>query len=461
VPFPEPSAVTLSPSQYDLLVGEEFSLTVTVYRGYCNIYGCGGFFPTNEQASLGSSNPSVVSISEKGVVRGLVPGAATVTALSGDATASARVRVASAFLALGTLTTSRSQSCGLAAGGSAYCWPVGSESSAFGSGITWNVPATRFAPRLKFSLISASRGHGCAITLDGRAVCYGDNALGRSTAAGSDPAEVDGGHRFVTLSVNPGGGVFYDRGHVCGVDLDGLVWCWGDNDKGQLGTTEALPTRSSSVGGTLQTFAYAPQPIRTAGYWVFRQVSAGNRHTCGLTVGGSILCWGANEFGQLGDGSTIDRPTPVPVALEGEVEQVVAGADFTCARRPGGEVLCWGGNGLGQLGQGDHLHRPLPAAVSGGVLFTSLAVGHVACGLDGAGRAWCWGRVSPYSTWGDVPTLVAGETGLSGLSVGENHACAVRPSGRAVCWGENTSYQLGSAGAGTLVPRPISGPIAP
>jgi len=461
--FTPPGSIALSPGQYDILVGEEFGMGAVVSRSTCDALACGPQFPTSEPVSWRSSKPEVASISDGGGVRGLAPGVVTVTATAaGGTSASARVRVATTFLALGALAANRFRSCGLAANGAAYCWP---ERPNFNPGFlppSGIMPAARFAPDMRFSLISIGWFHGCAILLDGRAVCYGDRSLGRGLDL--DPAEVGGDHRFATLSVNPGGGVYYDRSYVCGADRDGLAWCWGDNDKGQLGTTEALPTRTpdrNPNGGAPEPIPYAPLPVRVAGNGVFRHLSAGNRHTCGLTVGGSVLCWGANETGQLGDGSTVDRPTPVAVAIEGEVEQVVAGADFTCARRQGGDALCWGGNGQGQLGQGDRVPRLLPVAVSGGVLFTTLAVGQVACGLDGGGRAWCWGGVGPGATWGDVPTVVAGEAGLSGLSVGSDHACAVRPTGRVVCWGSNENYQLGSAGGSAVVPRPISGPIAP
>lgn len=452
------SSVAIVPAQYDLLVGEEVALAAQANGYDCSSLACVPGGPVVVPFTWSSSVAGVLSIQATGVTRGIAPGVSNaIASYAGIARNTARIRVATAFVALGSVAASEYQTCGLAADGSAYCWP---ERPARYDPIQLPdagiIPAAPFAGGLRFSQISLGSNHGCGITVAGPTVCWGTNGLGRSDLNNPAPGEITGGHRFTLLSANSGfknlGGQPID--HTCGVDGAGLAWCWGDNMYGQIGTAAALPPRIG-FGGT----PHAPQPTAVDGGRIFREVAAGWRHSCGVTTAGTVFCWGANDAGQLGDGSTTNSLTPVQAVLGGEVADLAAGVDYTCARRPAGEVLCWGNNAQGQLGLGtrDAVPHPLPAGVVGGTAFTKVSAGFLTCGLDGSGRSWCWGWTTE-----PIPTLVPVETGLIALAVGWNHACAIRPAGRAVCWGGNNSYhQLGSLGPFTSVPRPIAGPIAP
>jgi hypothetical protein len=101
-----------------------------------------------------------------------------------------------------------------------------------------------------------------------------------------------------------------------------------------------------------------PIPIATS-------VATGDAHACALLLGGTVACWGRNDFGQLGDGTTTERHTPVAVTGLSGVTAIAAGGFFTCALLAGGTVVCWGWNVQGQLGDGTTTDRYVPVAVGG------------------------------------------------------------------------------------------------
>ncbi len=171
-------------------------------------------------------------------------------------------------------------------------------------------------------------------------------------------------------------------------------------------------------------------------------IDVGGSHTCAVTTVGGAKCWGSNGNGQLGDNSTIQRKTPVDVlGLTAGVASVDAGSSHTCALTTAGGAKCWGYNGQGQLGDGSAIQRTSPGNVSGltsGV--TILAVGYAhACVVTTVGAVKCWG--SNYSL---SPGSVAGlASGVASLAAGDGHTCAVTAAGGAKCWGANAYGQLG------------------
>ena len=127
------------------------------------------------------------------------------------------------------------------------------------------------------------------------------------------------------------------------------------------------------------------------------QIATGQNHTCALDEEGQAWCWGENLFGQLGDGSFAEVvSTPVPVIGEHVLTQIQAGGGMTCALDAVGYAWCWGANSYGQLGDGSKPFQGgsgVPVQVTGGHAFVSLAGGSFHfCGLDITGAAWCWGR---------------------------------------------------------------------
>ena len=187
----------------------------------------------------------------------------------------------------------------------------------------------------------------------------------------------------------------------------------------------------SVVAAGTEDIAFAVACISLTGSAAFASVSAGYFYSCGVNTDGVAYCWGSNAYGQLGDGSTIDRPTPAVVAGGLTFTLVSAGVGTTCGLTTGSRAYCWG-DGYG----------PTPVAVAGGISFVAITVGkqHV-CGLTAEGGGYCWGDnwLGALGT-GDAassatPALVAGGLTFTSLSAGWYYTCGVTMGGTAYCWG--------------------------
>ncbi|MBC7227797.1 MAG: chromosome condensation regulator RCC1 [Thermoflexales bacterium] len=226
--------------------------------------------------------------------------------------------------------------------------------------------------------------------------------------------------------------------HTCALTRSGAVRCWGWNWYGQLGdgtkTDRPMPVGVVGLGRDVVAIA------------------AGEAHTCALTRSGAVWCWGSNGGGELGDGTTTDRPTPVRVVgLGSDVVAIAAGWAHTCALTAGGEVRCWGAN-VGQLGDGTTTDRPTPVGVMGlekGVAAVAAGGLHT-CALSTDGGVRCWGQ-NQYGQLGDgtttdrlTPVDVVGlERGVAAVAAGWGHTCALSTDGGVRCWGQNQSGELG------------------
>ena len=189
-------------------------------------------------------------------------------------------------------------------------------------------------------------------------------------------------------------------------------------------------------------------------------VAAGDAHACALTATGAVRCWGNNSWGQLGDGSMTYRTAPVPVAgLSSGVVAISAGAIHTCALTATGAVKCWGYNGAGTLGDGTIATRTMPVQAVGltsGIAAIAAGGAHT-CALTADDGVLCWGHNNAGQV-GDgtrvarfTPVQVVGlSTGVTAISTGEGHACALTKTGIMKCWGHNSAGQLGrGAGSGS------------
>jgi len=220
--------------------------------------------------------------------------------------------------------------------------------------------------------------------------------------------------------------------HVCSL-VGGSVRCRGGTDRGQGG------------GGS------------AAG---IQALAAGVSHACGLQESGTAWCWGANESGQLGDGSTEDKRSAVPVDTGITFSQLAAGLSHTCGVDGRGAASCWGRNLNGQLGNGSRSDQSRPTPVSGDLFFQTIIAGwNHTCGITSAGRAYCWGS-NEDGQIGDgtqvdrlIPVRVPGV--FHSLAAGARHTCGI--SGNAVlCWGDNSSGQLGNGGEESSQPTPVA-----
>lgn len=229
--------------------------------------------------------------------------------------------------------------------------------------------------------------------------------------------------------------------HSCGLTTTGGVACWGKNTYGQLGdATTSDRYQPSAVAGLSSGVA---------------SISVGGESTCALTEAGSVTCWGNNDTGQLGDGTTTSRSTPVQViGLTSSVTAIANGSSSACALRDEGTVSCWGFNGAGQLGDGTTTTTSTPVEVAGLDDAVDIVMGSsFGCAVTSAHGVKCWGTAyfDPDLDWStrmvsptDIPGLTAGVTDLDGAEhFGQlGHLCAI-VGGIARCAGANPFGELG------------------
>jgi alpha-tubulin suppressor-like RCC1 family protein len=240
--------------------------------------------------------------------------------------------------------------------------------------------------------------------------------------------------------------------HTCAVKTDHTLWCWGGDGYGQLG--------DGTTAGSLV-------PVQVSGHATdWAAVSAGFQHACAVKTDHSLWCWGWNDAGQLGDGTTTVQPNPVPVQVSGHATgwaAVSAGYQHTCAVKTDGTLWCWGENTYGQLGDGTPGDSLVPVQVSGHATdWAAVSAGLLhTCAVKTDHSLWCWG----YNGYGElgngattdslVPVQVSGHaTNWAAVTAGQYHTCAVKTDHTLWCWGENGYGTLGD-GSTTSSPVPV------
>jgi alpha-tubulin suppressor-like RCC1 family protein len=307
------------------------------------------------------------------------------------------------------VSVSSAHTCALTLTGAAYCW--GSNSAGqLGNGTFANssVPVP-VAGGLSFTSIN-SAGATCAVTTSGAAYCWGANAMGMIGAvAGANcaspgctvPVKVDGGIAFATVTV----GAYT----TCGVTPAGTGYCWGLNGYGELGSGDASGPEQCATfsqyhlqGAFPDAIPCSRTPVAVATGAPLHAVTAGGFFACGLIDSGAAYCWGVNNTGQFGDGTTAGmsaHPSPAAAAGNLRFRALNPGNQRICGIALDGQTYCWGGNYDGEAGAlgcrqgGGICNVSTPNLVPGGFLFVSITTGggH-ACGLTGAGKAYCWGN---------------------------------------------------------------------
>jgi hypothetical protein len=297
-----------------------------------------------------------------------------------------------------------------------------------------------------WAAVSISSVSGCGVTTAGSARCWSDETLdgvlgNGTTNPSAFPVQVTG----LTSGVI---GVSVGNDFACAVVAGGAVQCWG-----------AIPPRvglGSEVPITIANLSSGATAI-----------AAGGQSACALTASQGVLCWGTNQSGELGDGTTSDSASAVPVTgLTGTTATIAVGYGFACAASTAGAEQCWGDDSSGELGDGPSTARfsaspvavvALPApvtAVTAGAAF--------ACALTSAGDVYCWGandrsQLGNFSgSSSPTPIHVDGlPQDIRAIAAGQSFACALTSGGAVLCWGDDTSGQLGNGSFGTLSASPV------
>ncbi|NBR66459.1 MAG: hypothetical protein EBT79_04105 [Actinobacteria bacterium] len=316
--------------------------------------------------------------------------------LSSDSTTPVQIAGFGAGRTAVKIAAGERHTCALLDNGTVWCWGAGGSNELANGGVqSFNPVQVPLGSGITATDLFVGGRVSCALTSDSRLTCWGQNHMGQ---IGNGTTEVNGGvaptavsnipTSFVPAHVDPGGR------HVCAAATAGTAWCWGDDNRNQLGTA-ADGAVAVNVPGPVDTVTGA------------RSVATGLEYSCAVGTDNTVACWGRNNLGQLGRGSLTPATSaaPVTVTVGAPVAKVAAGKAFACALTTAGAVWCWGDNAAGQVGDANAA-SPRTSAVQ----------------VSGLG--------------GTAVDVVAGGS----------HACAVLSTGDVRCWGDNSFGQLGMGG---------------
>lgn len=348
-----------------------------------------------------------------------------------------------------SISAGERHTCAVQSDGRARCWGVNTYGQ-IGKGIedgTRNPEPVAVAGTLTATKVALGRWHSCSRRTDGSVRCWGYNGQGQI----GDNSNVNRPSP-VTVGVTNAIDIWAGEHHTCALRADLRLYCWGVNGSGRLGDNSTTDRRA---------------PVLVSGITpAIRKVAPGGSHTCAVTVGGDVWCWGDNTAGQLANGTTTGRSL-VPTRVSGVTDAVdiASGSAHTCIVRSGGSVSCWGRNDAGQLGTGNTTPRVVPTALSSLSAIVEIAASGTAnrtCARDADGTVWCWGEGS-FGSIGDGSTEtrlspVRVLEGAESLAVGWRHTCARMSDGGLRCWGNN---QLGQLGDGSTEHRSSPARVVP
>jgi hypothetical protein len=276
--------------------------------------------------------------------------------------------------------------------------------------VTKTVPTMVSAFGMSASQVVTGYNFTCVRKLDGSLWCWGENnqgQLGIGSVANSVPTPtqlVDLG-----MSVTDAAGGTY---HACAMQA-GNMWCWGSNQEGAIG--DGTVGSGSACAGDCK-----PSPVKLSITNV-AQISAGAQHTCVRKNDNSMWCWGANFTGQLGDGTQMRNPSPSKVAaIATTAKTVLAANDISCAAKNDGTLSCWGTNVTGELGDGTILERDVPTKTMTLMNATQVANKYTFTCVIEAGGVWCWGDNS-------LGQLGIGKVGGTSLCADTKMNCELSP----------------------------------
>lgn len=309
----------------------------------------------------------------------------------------------------------RARSCATLSSGKVTCWGIG-EKAAIAAGFT--------------DVIDAVYTHElCAVRRSGEVVC-GEH-YEELPSNGGEESEQEKPELKPIPGLSGATAIVAGREHTCALLKSGEVGCWGEPEALGSGSDEKDEGDSDM-----------PRPRMVKGLNDAVQISAMGYHTCAVRKTGGIVCWGANQAGQLGDGSSDTQLAPTPVQFVSDAVEVAAGVYHSCAVRRNGEVACWGEGDDGQLGNGERESSNGPVTVKGLSDAVHIIAGNeFSCASRKSGEVVCWGS-SERGKLGNgamsehpLPFEVEGVTDATAVTAGSAHSCALRKDGSAICWG--------------------------
>lgn len=358
-------------------------------------------------------------------------------------------------LSAGHVATGGDHSCSIGDDGNAYCWGIGANGR-LGTGNTANQTTPSLVQKplgvSSFTMLALGSKHSCGIADTGDAYCWGAGADGRLGDGGISDRTTP------SLVAKPGGVSSFiyitagDR-HSCAIGNNGNSYCWGTGANGRLGT-------GNTTNQTTPAMVTLPAGV------TFVSISAGETHSCAIGDNRNAYCWGSGDNGRLGNGSLAEQTEPVLVQnTDGMVgfRMVSAGKSHSCAMGINDKAYCWGLGGSGQLGNGVTAQRYTPIEVIGpdGLRgFVSLSAGDEhTCAIGSDGWLYCWGtgvsgRLGDGTvTQHNVAVAIDEAPGLFEFSAidvsfgngsSEGHSCATSANGLSACWGAGTGGKLGN-----------------
>ena len=417
----------MSASTASIRVGETVTLRATPVAA-------DGSTITGNGITWSSGATSIATVTASGVVTGVAPGVADISAASGGRTGHTAVTVTPVNGPTGdyvnvSLDRELYTTCGWTAAGVVRCWghnPDGEVGD--GTRADKNTPA-QVAGSVSFAQVSSGEPRTCGRTAGGDVYCWGNLNLvaGNNPDYHATPSLVVSGLGFTDVSVS--------TSNVCGLNGSGKAYCWGANTNGAIGDGTVNP---------------ATAPVAVSGGLTFAQITVGRDFACGRTAAGVAYCWGKNDLAQLGDSTKTFRLVPTKVAGNLTFASIAAGFSAVCGVTPAGALYCWGSTF--QVVPGTGGVSTVPAQVTSTESFVQVAVGVFhACALTAAGAAWCWGDdggelgtgVFTNSGGSTKPVAVAGGIAFAKISVGKNATCGVSVLGALYCWGTDTFGDLG------------------
>jgi alpha-tubulin suppressor-like RCC1 family protein len=356
------------------------------------------------------------------------------------------------------VSAGKNHACALKPDGAAVCWGDNS-TGLLGIGA---VTGSQASPSATVSGLTQAIGlatgdsHSCALHSDGTVSCWGDNTFGQQGRGASLSLNDDQLTAVKVPGISDAVALTAGFNHTCAMRATGQILCWGLNNDGQLGN------------GSIANTATPTAPI---GLTNIVSVAAASNNTCALSAQGEAFCWGDNSKGQLGIGSANQDISDVPNLVQGlSDEPVIAltGGAHHCALMQSGTARCWGLNNNGQLGDGTSVDSTLPVVVKGlGGPATHLVAGSghtcaiVLTKFDGD-KVVCWGaggfgQLGNGSTSTSVTPVTADNLpDAIALTAGSGFTCALRTGGAISCWGRGNVLGNGSS-TNKFLPTPVLG----